>query len=193
MGDLPQRWVDSGLATARGQCMEKGAGISIRSAFPEDAEAVTCIYVESWNEGFGDLMRRREVDAKLTSRWRGDLVQPGHRWWVAERDGAIVGFVGIGPSRDPVDPSLGELNTIAVDPSCWRTGIGQALMSQALRFLSADGYLEAVLWTLAGYPQGAGFYRATGWSPNGAVGDGGRQVCYTHPLESSDSRKVPAR
>ena len=168
--------------------MVRGSRIGIRAAVQEDAEAVTRIYVESWNEGFGDLMRMREVDAKLTSRWREDLIQPVHRWWVAERDGAIVGFAGIGPSRDPVDPSLGELDTIAVDPGCWRTGVGRALMSQALRYLSADGYVEAVLWTLARYPRGDGFYRATGWSPNGAVRDGGRQVCYAHPLGSSDSR-----
>ena len=162
--------------------MGEGSGISIRPAVLEDAEAVTRVYVESWNEGFADLMPRREVDANLTSRWREDLIQPGHRWWVAERDGAIVGFAGTGPSRDPVDPSLGELNTIAVDPICWRTGVGRALMSQALRFLSAGGYVEAVLWTLARYPQGSGFYRATGWSPNGAVRDDGHQLCYTHPL-----------
>ena len=162
--------------------MGKGSGVSIRSAVPEDADAVTRIYVESWNGGFVGLMPGREVDTKLTGRWREDLTQSGYRWWVAERDRVIVGFAGIGPSRDPVEPSLGELDTIAVDPSCWRTGVGHALMSQALRFLSADGYVEAVVWTLARYPQGAGFYRATGWSPNGAVRDGGHQVSYTHPL-----------
>lgn len=170
------------LATPKGQRMGQGSGINIRSAVREDAEALTSIYVDSWNEGFAGFMPRRQIDAKLTSRWREDLIKPGYRWWVAERDRVIVGFAGIGPCRDPVDPSLGELDTIAVDPSCWRTGIGRALMSQALRFLSSDGYIEAVLWTLARYPQGAGFYRATGWSPNGAVRDGGNQVCYTHPL-----------
>ena len=164
--------------------------IRIRSAVQDDAEAVTRIYVESWNEGFGDLMRRREVDAKLTDRWRVDLTGKGYRWWVAERDGAIVGFAGIGPSRDPVDPSLGELDTIAVDPGCWRSGVGRALMSQALRYLSADGYAEAVLWTLARYPRGDGFYRATGWRPNGAVRSGGGQVCYTYPLRGSSRSEV---
>lgn len=156
--------------------------IGIRTAVPEDAEALVRIYIESWNNGFGDLMPRREVDAKLTSRWRTDLMQSTHRWWVAERNGTIVRFAGIGPSRDPVDPSIGELDTIAVDPSHWRAGVGRALMSQAVHFLAANGYAKAVVWTLAGYPQGAGFYRATGWKLTGAVRSAGAQVCYGRQL-----------
>ena len=159
-----------------------GSEIGIRTAVPEDAEAVVRIYIESWNEGFGDLMPRREVDAKLTSRWRADLMQPTDRWWVGERDGTIVGFAGIGPSWDPIDPGIGELDTIAVDPPHWRTGVGRALMSQALQYLVSDGYAEGVVWTLARYPEGAGFYLATGWSLMGAVRSGGGQVCYGRQL-----------
>lgn len=81
---------------------------------------------------------------------------------MAEREGSGIGFVGIGPSRDPIDPKLGELDTIAVDPACWRMGVGQKLMSVALTYLRADGYREAILWTLAGYERGQTFYEATG-------------------------------
>lgn len=167
--------------------VKRGSEIGTRTAVPEDAEAVARIYVDSWNEGFGDLMPTRKVDANLASRWRTDLMQPTHRWWVAERDGTIVGFAGIGPSRDPVDPSIGELDTIAIDPSQWRTGVGRALISQALHFLSADGYAKAVVWTLARYPQGAGFYRATGWRLTGTVRSGGGQVCYGRQLGNPNS------
>lgn len=162
---------------------------AIRQAVPGDAESVARIYVDSWNAGFAELMGKRELDSELVSRWRDDLASPPpHRWWVAERDGAIVGFAGIGPSRDPVDTSLGELDTIAVDPSSWLTGVGRALMSYALRALSADGYREAVVWTVASYSRGAGFYAATGWTPSGAVRDGGRQVCYTIPCGLGSAR-----
>jgi N-acetylglutamate synthase-like GNAT family acetyltransferase len=94
--------------------------------------------------GFGGLMPNREVDSELIARWRADLsASPPKRWWVALRDDSIVGFVGIAPSRDPIDPTLGELDTIAVEPSHWRTGVGTVLMSHALHHLSADGYREA--------------------------------------------------
>ena len=151
----------------------------------DDAPTVARIYIDAWNLGFGDLMPKRALDRETIDRWRVDLTAPvPQRWWAAIREGAMVGFTGIGPSRDPIDASLGELDTIAVDPGHWRTGVGRALMSQALRYLSADGYREAILWTLAAYPRGAGFYESSGWSPSGAVRDAGRQVCYTHPLPS---------
>jgi GNAT superfamily N-acetyltransferase len=160
-----------------------GGELEIRKAVPADTETITRIYVDSWNAGFGNLMGMREIDSALIERWREDLAAPPpHRWWAAERDGAIVGFAGIGPSRDPVDPEVGELDTIAVDPPHFRTGVGKLLMSLALEALARDGYREAVLWTVAGYPRGAGFYESTGWTLNGAIRDDGRQVSYTHPL-----------
>ncbi len=166
--------------------MTKGHGdLVIRRVVPQDAANIARIYIDSWNAGFGDLMRTRVLDPETIARWRVDLAAPlPHRWWAATREGAIVGFAGIGPSRDPIDPDLGELDTIAVAPDEWRTGVGRALMSHALHYLAEDRYREAILWTLARYPRGAGFYESTGWSANGAVRDGGREVCYSHPLPS---------
>lgn len=153
--------------------------LTVRPAKEDDAADIAHIYVRSWNSGFGELMPRRRVTAELVGRWRQDLVKPvPQRWWVAELKGSVVGFVGIGPSRDPLDPTLGELDTIAVDPSCWRTGVGRTLMFVALQHLAADGYHEAVLWTLAGYKRGQNFYEAMGWSPDGGVRDEGRQIRY---------------
>ena len=160
-----------------------GGELEIRKAVPADAETITGIYVDSWNAGFGHLMGMREINSALIERWRKDLAAPPpHRWWAAERDGVIVGFAGIGPSRDPVDPEVGELDTIAVDPPHFRTGVGKMLMSLALEALTRDGYRKAVLWTVAEYPRGAGFYETTGWTLNGDIRDDGRQVSYTHPL-----------
>lgn len=68
------------------------------------------IYVDSWNVGFTGLMPARQLTTELGARWERDLAVPlPKRWWVAEVDAAIVGFVGIGPSRDPIDPSSASL------------------------------------------------------------------------------------
>lgn len=134
---------------------------------------MTRVYVDSWNAGFDGLMPPRKPTAGLAERWRRDLLEPApNRWWVAELDDSIVGFVGIGPGRDPTeqDPTetgLGKLDTIAVDPEFWRLGVGRTLMSVALRHLAADGY-----------ERGQRFYEATGWSPDGGSRDGGRQIRY---------------
>ena len=148
--------------------------VTIRSALQADAEIVARIYIDSWNAGFGELLSRanRTVTSELIERWHHDLVQPGpHRWWVMEFMGSIVGFAGTRPSRDHVDVQLGELDTIAVDPSYWRARIGEALMAVAQHFLRVDGYDEAILWTVVGYEQGITFYEAMGWCR-----DGGRQI-----------------
>ena len=140
----------------------------IHPATPHDAPVVARIDADSWNEGFGELMPVRPFNFDRIECWRRDLDAPlPYRWWVAEYAGTVAGFAGIGPSRDPIDPELGELDTIAVDPRHWRLGIGRALMATALKQLEADGYQAAILWTLANYPQGQYFYKATGWYRDG--------------------------
>ena len=148
-----------------------------------DAEPVVEVYVASWNAGFGTLMPHRVVDEALVDRWRTDLVDVGV-WRVAVDSGSgrILGFAGTRPSRDPLDPDLGELDTIAVAPDCWRRGVGSVLMRDAIDVMARAGYAEAVLWTLADYPLGQDFYRRTGWSASGEARAEGRQVAFRRRL-----------
>lgn len=153
--------------------------LAIRPARAADAEAVARIYVDSWNASFGELLSRtdRTVEPGLVARWRRALSRSvPHRSWVAERSGAIVGCVQIGPSRDPVHPSIGELHSIFVDEPYWRMGVGSALCAIAHRHLVQDGYRTSILWTVAGYHQGIAFYQAMGWRRDGGTRDKGRQI-----------------
>jgi GNAT superfamily N-acetyltransferase len=119
----------------------------------------------------------------ILTQWRADLSMPvPHRWWVAEANDSVVGFTGICPSRDPINPSVGEIDTIAVDPAWWRRGIGRALMMHSVDYLNRDGYREAILWTLTNYERGHRFYEATGWKPDGGQRDHGRQIRYHRRL-----------
>jgi GNAT superfamily N-acetyltransferase len=156
--------------------------VLIRPAVGGDAQRVAQIYVESWNVGFGQLMPPLVLDDGWINRWAAELTTGPTSWWVAAYDGSLAGFVGIGPSRDPVDPELGELDTIAVDPGYWRTGIGTTLMQTALAALAHGGFPQAILWTLAAYDRGQRFYESTGWKPDGGIRDDGHQVSYRHSL-----------
>jgi GNAT superfamily N-acetyltransferase len=155
--------------------------VIVRVATPEDAERVAAIYVESWNDGFGDLVGRRVLDAAHEARWRATLGFAPTRWWVALHGATIVGFVGVGPSRDPIDPTLGELDTIAVAPAHWRGGIGRSLMTVALRALAAE-YTTAIVWTVAGYGRAFQFYEAMGWHRDGGVRADGREISFRRSL-----------
>jgi GNAT superfamily N-acetyltransferase len=65
----------------------------------------------------------------------------------------------------------------------WRsTGIGKALMQTAIEGLTEARYPEAILWTLADYPQGQRFYESTGWHADGSTRDNGHQVCFRRRL-----------
>jgi N-acetylglutamate synthase-like GNAT family acetyltransferase len=161
--------------------MTTAPGLDVRPASEGDAGTVARIYVESWNAGFGDRMGERVLDDELVGRWSHDLTSGPQRWWVAERDERVVGFVGIGPSRDPIRPDLGELDTIAVAPAEWRTGIGRTLMRVAL-FALAGEFSEAILWTAAEYERGHRFYEATGWTADGGTRAEGSEVSFRRVL-----------
>ena len=157
--------------------------VCIRAAGPKDAEVVTRVYVDSWNAGFGSRMPVVEADASRIERWRNDLSDATPtRWWLAEVTEAVSGFVGIGPSRDPIDPTLGELDTIAVRPENWHSGVGKRLMSVALEQMRVDGYQVAILWTLNRYSLGERFYVATGWSRTENTRNDGDQIRYEYDL-----------
>jgi ribosomal protein S18 acetylase RimI-like enzyme len=155
--------------------------VVLRDAVARDAAVIARVYVKSWNQGFGHLLGLRELTPELIVRWRDDLTGARADWTVAEADGVVVGFVGVGPSRDPVDPAVGELDTIAVDPGHWRTGIGSALMRHAVGVLQRS-WSRAILWTPDSYDRGRAFYRATGWTPLEGTRADGREIAFGRDL-----------
>jgi GNAT superfamily N-acetyltransferase len=161
--------------------------IEIRSAGEQHARVITEVYLDSWNQGFGVRMPVIEADAAKVARWRHDLsAATPTRWWAAFDQNDVLGFVGIGPCRDPVDKTLGELDTIAVRPDSWHLGIGKQLMGVALEGLVNAGYQRAALWTLSDYPLGEHFYRSTGWHSTGDLRNNGNQVRYEIDLTGTD-------
>lgn len=156
--------------------------LHLRRPSRHEAEAVSAVYVDSWNAGFAGLMPPRALDHREIARWERDLAAGPVKWWGAELGHSVVGFTGTGPSRDPIDPDLGELDTIAVAPSAWRRGVGRRLMHSALVDLRDAGYREGILWTLADYEQGRGFYEATGWRASGEVRNSRRQIAFRRSL-----------
>jgi GNAT superfamily N-acetyltransferase len=63
---------------------------------------------------------------------------------------------------------LGELLALYVDPGSWGKGIGRRLLVEARARLAGRGFVEAILWVLAGNERAERFYRVDGWRPDGA-------------------------
>lgn len=136
----------------------------------------------SWNQGFAHLMPPRVLNEEQLARWGHDIGTGPVQWWLAETGTSVIGFAGTGPSHDPIDPALGELDTIAVSPLAWRHGVGSGLMHAALGDLVRGGFRQAILWTLAHYTRGRKFYEATGWHASGEMRDSGVQIAFRRSL-----------
>jgi GNAT superfamily N-acetyltransferase len=152
--------------------------LRLRPAGPADGRAAAEIYVVSSNAAFADFQPPKELTKERIARWEVALARPGCHWWLAEVADSLVGPAGVGPSRDPVQAGVGELDTIAVVPDRWRQGIEKGLMTLANEQLDRDGFGRAVLWTWADYPAAAAFYPKVGWHPTSGRRDQGRQMCY---------------
>jgi GNAT superfamily N-acetyltransferase len=168
--------------------------MDVRAATGDDALAIETIRVRGWRTAYRHVFPVAELDGLPVDpeRWRPRLVAPPTGWstFVAEREGDVVGFASVGPSRDV--HGLGELYAIYVDPDAWSTGAGRALMERAETQLASE-YEAATLWVLEANPRARAFYERAGWAPDGARkaeerwGVRAPEVRYRKELETTDS------
>ena len=86
-----------------------------------------------------------------------------NRVFVAERDGAIIGFSAVLPREDGET----ELDALFVEPSLWRQGIGHLLVEHCAEVARAQG---AGALHVVGNPHAKEFYAACGFKMTGTVG-----------------------
>ncbi len=122
--------------------------------------AYATIYGPSWTP--------RPLEQRLET-WRRNL-EPGSGidTLICEEGGLIVGFAGLGPNRDQLGDSVGEIYTLYVHPDRWRSGIGTSLLAAAENRLVGRGFTAAALWTLEHNHRARRFYERHGWRPDGA-------------------------
>ena len=144
------------------------AGVEIRRASPGDAEALTRLHLDCWDDAYTGLMpqaildaRREDVPARV-DRWRKIL--PNGFTSVAEHQARLIGFVSAGPPRELPNFDI-ELFALYVRAAWWGTGVGHAL------FVSAVADRTACLWVLEGNDRAIGFYERQGFRFDGAGQD----------------------
>jgi len=94
-------------------------------------------------------------------KWESDT----HRLTVAVDGAALAGFSYVGPSEQD---GVAELYAIHADPAYVGTGVGRALMLDALPTLARFGD-RAVLWVLAANDRARRFYERGGWAADGVT------------------------
>ena len=148
----------------------------IREATVHDATKIAEIHVRAWQAVYRGQLSDEYLDGlRVQDRLemhRRSLEQPAHDWrtWVAEKDGAVVGFAVTGPSEDAdADERTGEIYAIYLEPERIGRGIGRELFAHAVDDLRERGYTAATLWVLESNTTARRFYDRAGWSSDGAT------------------------
>ncbi len=146
--------------------------MSVRTATPEDAEAIERIRTDTWRAAYRGLLpdavlERLGYDA--TRRREAMATMPSDRFaLVAEHDRAVVGFCLGGPSRMALTEHPGEIYAVYVLPSHQGHGHGAALMRAGARECLARGWHGMIVWVLKGNTPSRRFYERLGGRHLGA-------------------------
>lgn len=146
--------------------------VRIRPATVGDAEALTDLHLDVWEEAYGHLISeeilldRRRGRSDRIARWRQNIPNPEALTLLAwEDDGSrLLGFASKGPRRDESEPGLPDLEIWAlyVRAEVYGRGVGYAMLTEAIG--SADAYL----WVLDGNKRAIEFYERQGFRFDGA-------------------------
>ena len=145
--------------------MEARCAVKIREATVADAEAIAWVHVRSWRETYAGLVPTEVLTAlnevERAAQWR-EWLTLGLAVFVAEvEEGAVAGFAGGGPVREPTEGFDGEVYVLYLMRQHHRRGIGRALLEQLLGELRRRGLGGVMAWVLAGN-ESRGFYERTG-------------------------------
>ena len=126
----------------------------LRQANTIDAYEIARIHVKAWQSAYlgmipDSYLQSLDVDQRARN-WEKILESSieGNQTIVAEIDGVIVGFIGIGPSRESGELNLAEVFAIYVDPINQNLGVGSNLMKGEIQILKDHRFRGAMLWVL---------------------------------------------
>jgi GNAT superfamily N-acetyltransferase len=145
--------------------------VRIAPARVEDAETLTDLHLDVWEEAYADLMPasvfagRRARRAERVESWRTIFESGSSANLLAWSGDDLVGFSSTGSGRDdPADdlPPL-ELMGLYVRASTYGTGVGHALLDAAI------GDAPAYLWVLDGNDRAIAFYERQGFRFDGTT------------------------
>jgi ribosomal protein S18 acetylase RimI-like enzyme len=141
----------------------------IRRARVDDWEAARALWreIDELHAGLAPAYFRPAMRADR--EWRERLAEPDAAIFVAERDGAVVGFAAARVYETPPDPGMvqlrrGHLEMLIVDMAHRRRGLGQALMEAVTDWARRQRAAELVLTVWEGNREAEAFYERLGYT-----------------------------
>lgn len=137
----------------------------IRKATPEDASEIAAVGIVCWNETYRGIVPDSHLDRMdLAERIRyteKHLQDTQVDYFVAEEDGAILGYAGGGPNRWTDPGYQGELYTLYVLRKGQKQGLGRRLVQVVAQNLVERGFSNMLVGVLRDNPA-RGFYERLG-------------------------------
>jgi GNAT superfamily N-acetyltransferase len=150
--------------------------LAIRPQTLDDIPAVAALHVRAWQAGYAGMIPAEVLNALdpavLADRRRQWHGHAEFQTLLALDGPEIIGFTTFGPyrlqqNRTEVDPTVGEVNAIYLEPARIGTGVGRTLMAAALAELARRGFREVRLWVLEKNHRSRRFYEKAGFAKDG--------------------------
>lgn len=132
--------------------------VVLRPATAADVGAVVALVREVLAE-FGLTFGAGSATDDALLRLPASYEEVGGRFWVAERDGVLLGTCGVAP----VAPGVYELRKMYLSPASRGLGLGRRLLDEAVAFARAEGGTRMVLDTIEAMTRAITFYEANGF------------------------------
>jgi ribosomal protein S18 acetylase RimI-like enzyme len=139
--------------------------IRLRQAVAADAPAIGAVFDAAVRDGWtflGERAQRPMFSAPYWDQLVADHAPPRALIVATDGAGSVVGFAA-------VQPEVGEMFLLFVDPSHAGRGIGRMLLDAAHDALRAAGLTEAFLFTEERNARARAVYAAAGYRPDGTV------------------------
>lgn len=169
--------------------------MTVRPQRDSDIGAVAAVHVRTWRAAYPDILPAEvlaDLDPVEVARRRRGFAGPAGLTNLVAVDGDVVtGFVTFGPYRRQqsaghLEPGVGEVWAIYVDPAHWRTGTGRALLGAALAAADERGWREVRLWVAEANQRARQFYERLG-----LVADGDRSMYQVRRPAGRPAVRVP--
>ncbi len=119
------------------------SAVSIRPATPAHIPAITRIYAHAVKHGTASFELDPPDEAEMARRQR-TLVDGGYPYIVAEIDDALAGYAYAGPYRPRPAYRFSVEDSIYVDPSAQRRGVGRVLLEHLIEECERRGFRQMV-------------------------------------------------
>ena len=116
---------------------------SVRAATAGDIPAITRIYGHAVKHGTASFELEPPDEAEMAHRMQ-TLLDGGYPYFVAETDGALVGYAYAGPYRPRPAYRFSVEDSIYIDPSAHRRGIGRVLLEHLIAECERRGFRQMV-------------------------------------------------